>query len=148
MRIYLAHPISGMSGEEIFGYYDNLISILQDDFIVLHPLIGKGELRTEKEYKAKGYGTAISSNHAIFERDRWMVSSSDIVLVDLSDTKSPSIGCMMELAWASLLGKHTIVVMQNENIHQHAFVIEAADIIYDNLDDAITYLLKLSSSED
>jgi hypothetical protein len=63
------------------------------------------------------------------------------------DTDHVSIGCVMELAWASLLGKYTIVIMEKENIHNHAFILEAADIIFENYYDAIEYLKKLANVE-
>jgi hypothetical protein len=50
----------------------------------------------------------------------------------------------MELAWAHDKGKHTIVVLEPGNIHEHAFVLEAADVVFNNEADALLYLKKLS----
>jgi hypothetical protein len=33
--------------------------------------------------------------------------------------------------------------MELDNIHKHSFILEAADIIFENLDEAIAYLKKL-----
>jgi hypothetical protein len=86
----------------------------------------------------------ITTNHAIKERDRWMVGQVDIVLVDFTDSGSRvSIGSCMELAWADELKKHTIVVMDKDNIHQHSFILECADIVFPNIDDAYNYLQHL-----
>ena len=107
-------------------------------------MIAKEELRTELEFKSVGYdGVPASTNHAIYERDNFMVQSADIVYANLMNTKIVSIGTVMELAVASHLRKHTIVAMEKGNIHFHAFVIESADIIYESHEDAIEYLNKL-----
>ena len=139
--IYLAHPISLNSADAVFTYYDNLTNMLKDKFTVFSPMYAKNILRTERQFRASGYDdNPITTNHAIFERDTWMVNQSDIVLCDLTDATNVSIGCCMELAIASWLHKHTIVVMEKENIHQHAFILESADIVFENIDDALIYL--------
>ena len=140
MKLYLAHPISGLSGKEIFEYYDAITESLGEYFTVLSPMIGKDYLREISEAKPNGYKNPISNDHAIFQRDTWMVSQSDIVLCDFSVCARTSIGCCMELAIASWTNKHTIVVMENENVHYHGFILDAADIVFPTISDAISYL--------
>jgi len=145
LKIYLARPISGCNGEEVIGYYDKMNELLTSmGYFVFQPMTGKGFMRTEIEFKAKNYGNPESTNHAIIERDRWMVSQADIVFANLLGTERVSIGTCMELAWAHDKGKHTIVAMEKDNIHQHGFVLEAADIIYDDVDAVINYLTKFA----
>jgi nucleoside 2-deoxyribosyltransferase len=144
MNLYLAGPISGKSYDEVSKYFTGIASYLGElGFVVSHPMTAKDALRTEIKFKAEGYGNPESCNHAIFERDRWMVSQADIIFCNLKGSKIVSIGSVMELAWASALGKHTIVVMEKENIHRHAFVLEAADIVFENEGEALQYLEKL-----
>jgi nucleoside 2-deoxyribosyltransferase len=148
MKVYLAGPISGRGYNEViqfFGYRMEMLS--KAGYEVLCPMVGKANLTNENSFKAYGYQYPVSTNHAIFERDKWMAQSADIVLVDLSLAKQVSIGTMFELAWTSFLGKHTIVVMQPGNIHEHCFVKEAADIIFENPNDAIDYLIELKKGE-
>jgi nucleoside 2-deoxyribosyltransferase len=142
MRIYLAGSISGLGYEEVVGRYKEKSDFLKSiGYEILCPMTGKTYLRNEIELKAGGYGFPVSTNHAIFERDKWMVSNSDIILADLSNSgERVSIGTMMELAWASMLGKHTIIVLPEKNIHRHAFVLEAGDIIFETLEEAYKYL--------
>lgn len=143
MRIYLAGPISGLSYDEVVNRIEEITEQLSHH-IILSPMTGKEYLRTELSLKSHDYSNPISTNHAIFNRDMWMVEQSDIVFADLTLGKDRvSIGTVMELAWASILRKHIIVIMNDKNIHYHAFVIEAADIIFDNLNDALIYLKKL-----
>jgi nucleoside 2-deoxyribosyltransferase len=140
MKIYLAHPISGQSADVVYGYYDNAVKLLKDSYEILYPMMGKRYLRTEIKFKAEGYGNPVSTNHAIKERDKWMVQESDIVFIDFTGSTIVSMGCCMELAWADLLGKHTIVVLEKENIHRHAFILDSADIVFETYDEAIEYL--------
>jgi len=149
MKIYLAGPISGKGYEEIVGLYEEKSSFLgMYGYEILCPMTGKTHLRNELNLKAYGLNDhPTSSNHAIFERDRWMISLCDIFLADLTNAGDRiSIGTMMELAWASLYNKHSIVVMDRDNIHYHAFVLEASDIVFSHLDPALAYLVELAQS--
>ena len=141
MKIYLAHPISLCSADEVFAYYDGMVERLKEKYRVLSPMYGKEYLRAEQSIRAEGYADRpISCNHAIFERDIWMVSQSDVVLCDFTGSSKASIGCSMELAIASWLHKHTVVVLPSDNIHNHAFIREAADVIFENIDEALKYV--------
>lgn len=145
LTVYCAHPISGLTWDEVVDYYNNIKEELESIGLdVLHPMTGKSEIRTEigERFQPGDFKSAVATNHAIFERDRWMVQNSDILYLDLTGAKLTSIGCMMELAWAALLGKYAVVVMDKENIHRHAFVAEAADVIFENVDTALVYLQK------
>jgi nucleoside 2-deoxyribosyltransferase len=145
MKIYLAHPISGLSADEVTGYYSQTVNKLKDSFEILYPMMGKRYLRNEIKFKAEGYQNPVSTNHAIKERDKWMVQSSDIVFIDFTGAKIVSMGCCMELAWADLLGKHTIIVLEKENIHRHAFILDSADIVFETYDEAIEYLVEFKN---
>jgi len=146
LKVYCAHPISGLTWDEVVNYYNGIKEKLETiGLSVFQPMTGKGEIRTEisERFQPLNFKSAVASNHAIFERDQWMVRNSDILYLDLTGAELTSIGCMMELAWASLLGKYTVVVMDKENIHRHAFVVEAADIVFENADTALVYLEKM-----
>jgi nucleoside 2-deoxyribosyltransferase len=145
LNIYIVHPISGCTGEEVVKYYDDMIEVLKDfGYNTFSPMTGKRQMRTELEFKATGYDNCpITSNHAIIERDRWMVSKADVVFANLTKAGRVSIGSCFELAWAHDKGKHTVVVMEEKNIHRHAFVIESADIVFTTEEDALAYLKEL-----
>ena len=147
-KIYLAHPISGQSADDVFNYYEHWIHVFAElGAEILCPMIAKGYLRTEMKFKAHGYGQPISTNRAIVGRDSWMVQQADIVLIDFIGADIVSIGCVSELAWAWQHKKHTIVTMGEDNIHQHAFVIQMADIILPDMVAAQLYLRKLLNRE-
>ena len=146
MKIYLGFRISGSSYEAVTKYVSNVQEELDScGYTVMHPMTGKESLRTETQFKAHGYaGIPQATNHAIFERDIWMVRQCDVFYLNLMDAdERVSIGGVMELAVAAALGEHTVVSMGAENIHQHAFVLEAADVIYETHEEAMKYLERL-----
>jgi len=147
MKIYLARPISGCTYEDVIKYYRRCNTTFKKfGYTVLHPCIGSEFINLEFKDKGRGvYNKA--SNHAIKERDKWMVQNADVVYVNLEKTTMVSIGCVAELAWGDLLGKHTVVVMEKNNIHRHAFVLEMADVVFETEEDAMEYLKKLVSKE-
>lgn len=147
--IYLAHPISGLSYDEVAEYYEKTQATLNCAIAgldVLSPMTAKEYLRTEKKLRAYDYSHPISTNHHAIERDRWMVKQSSVVYVNLMHAKEVSIGCMMELAWAHDNGIYSVVSMPEDSVHRHAFVLEAADLVLDSHDAAIGYLIRLFNS--
>ena len=140
--IYCVHPISGLSADEVFTYYTAIKERLSKYYDVLIPMTGKKSLRCAKEFRSEGYvGNPLTTNHAIFERDRWMVTQSDIIYANLMGaTEQVSIGSMFELAWASLLGKYVVLAMDEDGVHNHAFVKEAADTVFYSSEEAEAYL--------
>ncbi len=150
MKIYIAGSITGQNGEDVIAYFKNTEAKLNGlGYKVFSPILGKDLIRTEISIKAADYSNSpLITNHAIIERDRWMVSTADIIYSNLTMSGSRiSIGSMMELAWAHQLGKHSIVAMQPDNIHWHAFVLEAADVIFSDHESAMKYLAQLSEIE-
>lgn len=148
LKIYLGHAISGLSYDQVAGYYiameDKLTKM---GFDVMHPMLGKGNLRTEKEFRSQGYGNPESTNHAIKMRDKWMVKHADVILMDYTDAPMPSIGMASELAWGEEFGKHCVVVVQPGNPNYHAFVLENATIVYETTEDALNYLNILQNGD-
>jgi nucleoside 2-deoxyribosyltransferase len=150
LKVYLAGPIAGQTGEKLLNSIAEKTAILTDiGYIVYQPMVGKSHIIPHKEtYKASGYEQfAVATNHSIFARDKWMVQQADIILADLSPSGDRvSIGTMMEIAWANLLGKMVIVVLPDGNIHDHLFVLEAATHVFKNMDQVYDYLKELEMS--
>ena len=143
-KIYLVHPISGLSADVVFEYYkDTEAKLTEMGYDVLTAMYGKSYLRCEKEFRASGYKMPCTTNHAIYQRDHWMTEQADIIYANFLRAKQVSVGSMMELAWASHMRKHVIVTMQDDNVHAHAFVYEAASIVYQTHEDAMNYLKML-----
>lgn len=149
LKVYIAHPISGSSYDQVTDRYQDVVEKLQQmGYIVYRPLTGKGYLRDEIELKLRGYHQPASTDQAIVRRDFWRVSQSDIVFADLSGATRVSIGAMMEMAVARCQGKHVVLVIEEElNPHHHAFVRQCADIFFTDHKEAMTYLEKLIGGE-
>jgi hypothetical protein len=110
---------------------------------VLQPMVAKEYLKGDGCLKSHGYHHPTATDHAIGRRDMWMVSLSDIVLMDFTGSTVASIGCSGELAVASYIRKHTITVLPLGNIHEHAFIREFSDVIFEDLEEATEYLAAL-----
>ena len=147
LTIYLAGPISGLPYEEITHRYSYYVPKLEAlGFNVMFPMAAKGYLRNESRFESHGYNdNPITTDRAIVGRDRWMVNQSDIVIADLSNAKIISMGTLFEIAWGHLMGKYVIIVMKNDNIHQHSFVLESSDATFDTMEDVLAYLKDFSS---
>jgi nucleoside 2-deoxyribosyltransferase len=154
MKIYLTHPITGLTYDEVMGYYEPTIKRLRDaGWEVLYPMLGKEYLRTtEGALKPAGVNQGVfSTDHAIVKRDNWMVQEADVVYANLEGAERVSIGSCFELAWAHQLGKYVVLVLgwadQIKNPHSHAFVLEAAGAILPSHEAALTYLERLGKGE-
>jgi nucleoside 2-deoxyribosyltransferase len=109
-------------------------------------MTGKERMENVTEVKLKAHGYDIDpilADKAILGRDHWMVHQSDVVYVNLIGATTVSIGCCMELAFAKAYNKHTIVVMESTNIHNHCFVLQCANIVFENTKEAEEYLKQL-----
>lgn len=148
LKIYLARQIAGCAYQEVVDYYENARDILRDmGYEVSHAMCGKGYLKDEQCFKTGGYDHPSATDHAIFQRDKWMTHQCDILLVNLIGSTKVSIGTCFEIAWALDLGKHIVLVMEENNIHNHAFIKQSASVIYNNFEEALDYLAKLSKME-
>lgn len=147
--IYCVHAMSGLSWEEVQEYYEHTKKDLDAlGYYTMHPMCAKSELKGKKfDPKAGGNGSPVVSAHGITRRDHWMVRKSDIVFADLSNCKKKSIGSISEMAVAYTHGKHTIGVMEKGNVHEHAFMFEQFDIIFETYTEALVYLKKLILGE-
>lgn len=143
LSVYIAHPVSGMTFEEAFNFFSKMNKTISDmGFKVFDPVSIYSNKMENKTAICRPHGidSNIICDHALFERCKWMVDKSDIIFMDLTGSIKISIGCIMELAWASKNGCHTIVCVEEESVYQHAFVKESADVIFDRVEMALEYL--------
>ncbi|KKL04386.1 hypothetical protein LCGC14_2616560, partial [marine sediment metagenome] len=69
------------------------------------------------------------------------VMACDAVLCNMLGAKIVSIGSVCEIAWAMLMRKIVVLVMEGRgNVHEHEFLKECA-LVFNDLDTAIGYLL-------
>jgi nucleoside 2-deoxyribosyltransferase len=147
LNLYLAGPITGCTYRGATGWRHKLAEEAQAlGFNVYSPMRGKEDLKSVKRLRSHGYDSPMSTDKAIIRRDRFDVLRADVVLANLSGATIISVGTIFELAWAYDHGKYVIIVMENNNIHSHAFVEQSASAVVETLDDALTVLGVLASS--
>jgi len=134
--LYLAGPIKGTSYEEATTWRSHVAQKLPDCIKPLSPMRFKLQLRHEKAIMG-GYDDPLCSSPGFTCRDRFDVSRSDVILMNLLGAKNVSIGSMVELGWADFLRKPVIVVMEEDNIHNHGMVRQIASYFLPTLDEAI-----------
>lgn len=149
LKIYVAAPITGKTPQEVLDYFTNIRDILTRlGYEVFQPMTAKGFFRTQEgEFTSSGYSNPVSTDHAIYERDMFMVDNSDIVFLNFENTTKASIGMVCELTRASAKGKHTVCVIPPDNVHNHAFIKQAADIVFEGSMQALEYLGTFAKQE-
>jgi len=143
--VYLAGPISGLSYAGATDWRDTAINSLAASGIKgLSPMRAKEYLRhvesdvgfssTCEEY---GHLSPLSGPRGIMTRDRFDATRCDVLLVNLLGAARPSIGTIMEIAWADLSRTPIVVAMEPGNPHEHAMVNEAIGFRCGSLDEAL-----------
>jgi nucleoside 2-deoxyribosyltransferase len=153
LMVYLAGPITGLSYKGCTGWRQQVKKELEESghYKAYSPMRGKEFLSRKRKLKAHpqdntpgGDRLGISSDQAIYRRDKCDVERADIVIFNLAQAETVSIGTMFELAWAEKLGKICLVIMEDKgNCHDHAFVTQAASLVVPTLEDAMEYLLEV-----
>ena len=144
ITVYTGGAISGHAYDECVNQFNKRIDKLkQFGYNVLYPMLGKDYLRNELSLRAEGYLNPLSTNHAIVQTDFWRVDQCDIFYVDFTNAVDRvSIGSISEMSRAFVRNKLIITVMQKENIHRHAFVLEMSSIVFETTNEAEAYLEK------
>lgn len=145
MKVYLSGPISGKDFEGATSWRDEARRFLEGYGIeVLDPMRGKASLQGQGIIEDQPtISDALIADAALFRRDHWDVERCDVMLVNLAESgKRTSIGTMFELAWAWLYRKVIILVLPKENVHEHAFVRQAASMRVETLGEALTLVLR------
>src|SRR5882724_8346639 len=119
--LFLAGPLTGISYKEAAEWRQYVESKMPRDIMAFSALRGKPHAINEAILKDEYASHPLSSGRGIMTRDRNDVSRADAVIFNFLGAKRFSIGTVMELAWANLLRKPTIVVMEPGNIHVHSF---------------------------
>jgi len=150
LSIYISRPISGRPLSDVFADFDvRTEELIRMGYRVLSPMASKDILRQKGGTEAVplGYATPTLVPRAILRQDLWMMQQADIVFCDFTGSTAVSVGCCYELAWAYLQpATHTVLVMERGNVHEHAFTVAGADVIFRDTKEAIAYLRCLTSS--
>jgi hypothetical protein len=148
MKIYIAGPISGKTSDEVLTYFNSTqISLEGWGYQVYSPMLAKSKFRTGA-YKAHGNTSPVTTDNAIVKRDFWMTNQADVLYTNFTNADRASIGSCCEIAWAyaSSVPKLIVVAMPEENVHEHAFIINMATHVFPTHENAMSYLEKVANS--
>lgn len=142
--VYLAGGIAGLSGIDATDWRERAADALVERGIeTLDPMRAKGVLASQakistdfNDYASRG---AFFTSRGIMARDFNDVCRCDALLVNLLGLERPSLGTIMELAWAYAFQKPAVVCIEAEgNPHdKHPMIHEAMPFRVATLDEGI-----------
>lgn len=121
--VYMTGPIGGCTYEGATEWRDDLTLMLAGYNVkCLSPMRGKNYLVGETSIDSVEYDTPASCPKGVYTRDRWDSLRCDIMVANLLGIKRLSVGTLIEWAWANSQGTPVIMVMEEDNIHNHILV--------------------------
>lgn len=142
-NVYLAGSISGMTYEDATEWRrkaDILLKQTGINFNSVDPMRGKENLFGSSELPHE------SPKHPakhIWLRDKYDVESCDGMIVNFLNCKRVSIGTCVEIGMGVEQEIPIIVIMEENNIHNHPFITEPAYRVVRTLEEAIDVLCDL-----
>lgn len=145
IKVYLAGPMSGITprqqqqrDEECIDTIHDKLSTKKLEFKFFSPMRGKNSsLTSEGIYGPHNRESGEWLDRYIYERDRRDVENCDVIFVRLDGARTVSIGTVSEIAWAKLLRKLIVIVMEPGNPHEHTFILQSTPFIYPTLEEAV-----------
>lgn len=128
-KVYLAGPITGLSYNEITSWRNQVSSYLTDvsngRIECYSPLRSKECLSSEQKIELFYDHDVTLHPKAIMQRDHFDCMTADLIFVNMLQSKSISVGTVMEIAWSYAYRKPLVLVMEENNIHIHPMVEQA-----------------------
>jgi len=138
-KIYLAGPIGGCDYAECTTWRKDWIEYFycRYDAECISPMRDKEYLEDDECIDSVEYTDPLSCPKGVYARDRWDALRCDLLVVNLLGARKPSLGSVMEIAWADAVGTPIIVIMEDEgNVHEHILINEACGFRVDTVDKA------------
>ena len=122
--LYMTGPIGGCTYDGATGWRDKFTELLAgyEEVKCLSPMRGKDYLVGETSIDSEEYDTPSSCPKGVYTRDRWDSMRCDIMVANLLGVRRLSVGTMIEWAWANSQGTPVIMVMEEDNVHNHILV--------------------------
>lgn len=137
-KVYLAGPISGLSFDNATDWrntmVDKLVAVGIDAY---SPLRAKTYLKHVDVIADHYPEFALSSHKGITSRDRHDVMQCDVLFVNVLGANKVSIGTAIEMGWADAFRKPIVLVMDKDNVHNHAMIKEISSFIVSTLEEGI-----------
>jgi nucleoside 2-deoxyribosyltransferase len=144
MKVYLAGPIQGQTYDSAANWRKFCTTSLKDNGINGYsPMRGKVYLSKIDKLDDSYSNFTMSSINGINVRDFNDVRTSDAILVNfLGCGDKVSIGTVMEIAWARAFHIPIIIVMEQENVHNHG-MLTFGNIVVDNIEDGLAAIYQI-----
>jgi nucleoside 2-deoxyribosyltransferase len=142
--VYLAGPIAGLAYGDATDWRAQARAVLRARMVeTLNPMRSKGRLDVPgaiaPDFHQYAHHGAFFTSRGIMTRDHTDVMRADALLVNLLGATRPSLGTVMELAWAFAYRKPVVVAIEaSGNVHDnHPMIHEAIGFRVETLDEAI-----------
>lgn len=137
--VYLAGPISGLTLEGCSDWREWATQKLGQGIMALNPLRSKKARLSHAGAIADHYDDdPLTRLPGIVGRDRFDVMRADMVLVNVLGAERVSLGTVMEVAWADLLRKPVVLVMEKEgNVHEHGMFTQVVQYRVETLEEGV-----------
>jgi hypothetical protein len=142
-RVYLSGPIWGRSYIEATEWRNQVYEELADYAEILDPmrdrLLPDGMSEDDPILSClTSEDPSLATDRGIVARDYYDTITSNLLIVNLTGATRASIGTIAELSWAYHLHIPTIVIIEPDSVHDHAFVREMTSYRVKDIDAAIT----------
>jgi nucleoside 2-deoxyribosyltransferase len=147
MKVYLSGPITGLVYEHTMEWRrwaTNRLYLESPKFRIVNPMRGKDYLTGVGPLSPQCDQHPKHGAREVMTRDHFDTINADVVLANFLGAQRVSIGTVMEVAWAWDRRIPVVAVMEPDNIHDHAMVIEAIGFRFSTLDDAIQCVIELA----
>ena len=130
--VYLAGPITSCSFDECVDWREQFIEQLPPEIIGLSPMRGKtylegsDEIASSYEESVNPLKQVMSCARGIITRDFNDCKRADALVANFVGAKKVSIGTVMEIAWAKSFEVPVILIIDENNVHDHPMIMECA----------------------
>ena|SRR3990167_5534328 len=143
-RVYLSGPIAGKTYQDAVGWREWVARRLAPGLVAVDPMRGKerlaAHLQGQRMEDHSTYAHLLNcSPAAITARDRFDVTRSDAMLLNLMEAKDVSLGSMVEVGWADA-ARVPIVLVAPFKTWEHPILNALAGWRVESLEDAVEIL--------
>ncbi len=139
--VYLAGPIGGCSAVEANDWRTHCMDFLDDyNITAVSPLRCEPIIGQRYDISGNSNDPKVGSARAIGSKNIFDVRHCDMTLVYLPrelNERKPSYGTIIELGWAHMLGKPTVVVSDDPAVLGHPVIGSCAGWLLDDLDEGL-----------
>lgn len=140
--VYLGGQITGLTYDEATGWRRNVAALLARYGIkTLDPMRGKEHLAQADVPLTAWFDNGLGA----VKRDLADIDVSDVMLMNLQDVQTVSIGCMAEMGYAfssqAYWESPEIVAVVNTPTYDHIFVAHMCHAIYTTLEQALDHII-------